>query len=61
MVNGQWAIGNVIEAGVATPGDGDSITAKADVYSQAIFIFQKIQRILIEACSSKKDVIRTGI
>ncbi|MEP6926996.1 MAG: RidA family protein [Ginsengibacter sp.] len=52
-------VGNIIEVAGTTSVDGDSITGKGDVYAQAVFIFQKIEKILITAGSSMKDVIRT--
>ena len=51
--------GNIIEVAGTTSVDGDSITGKGDMYAQAVFIFQKIEKILIEAGSNMKDVIRT--
>ena len=51
--------GNIIEVAGTTSVDGDIIHGKGDVYAQAIFIFQKIEKILIAAGSSMKDVIRT--
>ena len=51
--------GNIIEVAGTTSVDGDSITGKGDMYAQAVFIFQKIEKILLAAGSSMKDVIRT--
>lgn len=53
--------GNVIEVSGTTASDGENITGKGDVYAQAVFIFQKIEKILIEAGGSMKDVVRTRI
>lgn len=50
---------NVIEVSGTTAVEGDTIIGKGDVYQQAVFIFQKIEKILIEAGSSLKDVVRT--
>ena len=44
---------NIIEVAGTTSVDGDSITGKGDVYAKAIFILQKIEKILIAAGSSK--------
>ena len=52
-------VGNIIEVAGTTSVDGDSIAGKGDIYAQAIFIFQKIEKILIAAGSSMNDVIRT--
>jgi enamine deaminase RidA (YjgF/YER057c/UK114 family) len=52
-------VGNLIEVAGTTSVDGDLIAGKGDVYAQAIFIFDKIEKILITAGSSMKDVIRT--
>ena len=51
--------GNIIEVAGTTSVDGDSIRGKGDMYAQAVFIFQKIEKVLLEAGSSMKDVIRT--
>jgi enamine deaminase RidA (YjgF/YER057c/UK114 family) len=51
--------GNIIEVAGTTSIDGDLIIGKGDMYEQAVFIFQKIEKILIEAGSSMEDVIRT--
>ena len=52
-------VGNVIEVSGTIAVDGEIIIGKGDVYSQAVFIFQKIEKVLIEAGSSLKDVVRT--
>jgi enamine deaminase RidA (YjgF/YER057c/UK114 family) len=52
-------VGNVIEISGTTAVDGEEVIGKGDVYAQAVFIFQKIEKILQEAGSSMKDVIRT--
>lgn len=51
--------GNVVEISGTTAVDGEKIIGKGDVYAQAVFIFQKIEKVLQEAGSSMKDVIRT--
>lgn len=52
-------VGNVIEVSGTTAVDGEIIIGKGDVYAQAVFIFQKIEKVLIEAGGSLKDVVRT--
>ena len=52
-------VGNVIEVSGTTAVDGEIIIGKGDVYAQAVFIFQKIEKVLTEAGSSLKDVVRT--
>jgi enamine deaminase RidA (YjgF/YER057c/UK114 family) len=52
-------VGNVVEMSGTTAVDGAEIIGKGDVYAQAVFIFQKIEKVLQEAGSSMKDVIRT--
>jgi enamine deaminase RidA (YjgF/YER057c/UK114 family) len=52
-------VGNVVEISGTTAVDGAEIIGKGDVYAQAVFIFQKIEKVLQEAGSSMKDVIRT--
>ena len=51
--------GNVIEISGTTSVDGNVVVGKGDIYAQAVFIFQKIEKVLIEAGSSLKDVVRT--
>ncbi|MEO5649564.1 MAG: RidA family protein [Ginsengibacter sp.] len=52
-------VGNQVEISGTTAVDGDKIIGKGDVYAQAVFIFQKIEKVLQEAGSSMKDVVRT--
>ncbi len=52
-------VGNQVEISGTTAVDGDKIIGKGDVYAQAVFIFQKIEKALQEAGSSMKDVVRT--
>jgi|SRR5665213_3068199 len=52
-------VGNVIEVSGTTAVDGEIIIGKGDVHAQAVFIFQKIEKVLTEAGSSLKDVVRT--
>lgn len=52
-------IGNIIEVAGTTAMDGDVLIGKGDVYVQAKFILGKIEKVLIEAGSSLKDVVRT--
>ena len=51
--------GNLIEISGTTAVDGDTIIGKENVYEQAVFIFQKIEKVLVDAGSSLKDVVRT--
>ena len=52
-------VGNTVEVSGTTAVDGERVIGKGDVYAQAVFIFQKIEKILEEAGGSMKDVIRT--
>ena len=52
-------VGNIIEVSGTTAVEDGKVMGKDDVYKQAVFIFQKIERILMEAGSSLEDVIRT--
>ena len=52
-------VGNHIEISGTTAVEGDKVIGKGDVYAQAIFIFQKIEKVLLEAGSSMEDVVRT--
>ena len=51
--------GNFIEISGTTSVEGDMIIGKGDVYEQAVFIFKKIEKVLLEAGSSLQHVIRT--
>lgn len=51
--------GDVIEVSGTTATDGDKIIGKGDIYTQAVFIFQKIEKALQEAGGSLQDVTRT--
>lgn len=51
--------GNCIEVAGTTAMDGDELIGKGDLYAQTVFIFQKIEKVLIEAGASMNDVIRT--
>lgn len=52
-------IGNIIEVAGTTAMDGDVLIGKGDMYAQAKFILQKVEKILLQAGSSMKDVVRT--
>lgn len=52
-------VGNVIEISGTTASDGDTIVGKGNMYEQAFYIFQKIEKVLVEAGSSLSDVVRT--
>ena len=52
-------IGSIIEVAGTTATDNGEVIGKGDAYTQAYFIFQKIEHAL-EACgASMKDVVRT--
>src|SRR6186997_2235536 len=52
-------VGNIIEVAGTTAMDGDVLIGKGDMYAQAIFIFKKIERALLEAGAGLQDVVRT--
>jgi enamine deaminase RidA (YjgF/YER057c/UK114 family) len=52
-------VGNIIEVSGTTAVDGDTLIGKGDVYAQTRFIFQKIEKALIEAGGALTDVVRT--
>ena len=52
-------VGNIIEVAGTTAMDGDVLVGKGDVYAQAVFIFKKIEKALIEAGATLADVVRT--
>jgi enamine deaminase RidA (YjgF/YER057c/UK114 family) len=51
--------GHFIEISGTTAVEGDQIIGKGNIYEQAVFIFQKIEKVLTEAGSAMKDVVRT--
>ena len=52
-------VGNVIEVAGTTAMDGNVLVGEGDVYAQAKFIFEKIEKALQQLGSSLKDVVRT--
>lgn len=52
-------VGNIVEVSGTTAIDDHKIIGKGDIYAQAVFIFQKIEKALNEAGSGLKDVVRT--
>ena len=52
-------IGNIIEVSGTTATDGEEIVGIGNPYEQAIFIFKKIEKALLEAGASMDDVVRT--
>jgi len=52
-------IGNIIEVSGTTATDGEEIIGVGNAYKQAIFIFKKIEKALLQADASMKDVVRT--
>lgn len=54
-------VGNQIEVAGTTAVENGEIVGAGDVYAQTHCILQKIERVLIEAGASMKDVVRTRI
>ncbi len=52
-------IGNIVEVSGTAPVDGDKVIGIGDAYAQTKFCLQKIEKALIEAGASLKDVVRT--
>lgn len=52
-------VGNLVEISGTTAVDGKDIIGRGDVYSQAVFIFKKIESVLLEAGGDLQNVIRT--
>lgn len=52
-------VGNIIEVAGTTAVDGEEIIGVGNPYEQTRFIFQKIEKALIEAGAAMKDVVRT--
>lgn len=51
--------GNIIEVAGTTAMDGDVLIGKGDIYTQAVYVFKKIEAALKEAGASMNDVVRT--
>jgi len=52
-------LGNIVEVAGTTAMDGDELIGKGDIYRQAVFIFEKIEKALITAGAAMQDVVRT--
>ena len=53
-------LGNTIEvSGTVSADENGNVIGRDDAYQQTLFILQKIEKVLIEAGSSLKDVVRT--
>jgi enamine deaminase RidA (YjgF/YER057c/UK114 family) len=52
-------IGNIVEISGTAPVDDDKVISIGDAYAQTRFCLQKIEKALIEAGASLKDVVRT--
>ena len=52
-------VGNTIEVAGTTAMDGDILIGRGDMYVQATFIFEKIEKALEALGASMKDVVRT--
>ena len=52
---------HVFVSGTTATDDEGSLVGKEDAYKQASFILRKIERALVQAGSSLKDVVRTRI
>ena len=52
-------IGNIVEVSGTAPIDGDKVIGIGDAYAQTKFCLQKIEKALMEAGASLKDVVRT--
>ncbi|MBA2562780.1 MAG: RidA family protein [Chitinophagaceae bacterium] len=51
--------GNIIEVAGTTAMDAENVIGEGDVYEQAIFIFTKIEKVLLQLGSGLQDIIRT--
>lgn len=54
-------IGNQLEISGTVAADDNGVVGKGDVYEQTKFIFQKLEKVLIQAGYSLSDVVRTRL
>ncbi|MFD2514688.1 RidA family protein [Pontibacter locisalis] len=54
-------VGNTIEVAGTTATNGDETVGKGDAYEQTKYALQKIEKALVRAGASMKDVVRTRI
>jgi enamine deaminase RidA (YjgF/YER057c/UK114 family) len=52
-------VGNIIEVSGTTAVDGEKLIGDGDVYSQAKYIFKKIEKALNDAGANMENVVRT--
>jgi len=52
-------IENTIEVSGTTAADGENIVGEGDVYTQTVFVLNKIKLVLEQAGSKMEDVVRT--
>lgn len=52
-------VGNVVEVAGTTAMNGNELVGRGDMYAQAIYIFQKIEKALHEAGATLQHVVRT--
>ncbi len=53
-------VGNIIEVtGTVAVDENNQLVGKEDAYAQTKFIIEKIERVLLSAGSSLKDIVRT--
>jgi enamine deaminase RidA (YjgF/YER057c/UK114 family) len=52
-------VGNVVEVtGTVASGDDGNVVGKDDAYAQTKYIYQKIEKVLMRAGATMKDVVR---
>lgn len=52
-------VGSTVEVAGTTAVDGRDLVGEGNAYTQAMFIFRKIEAALVEAGASMRDVVRT--
>jgi enamine deaminase RidA (YjgF/YER057c/UK114 family) len=52
-------VGNIIEVAGTTAAIGDEIIGENDLYAQCMAIFEKVEKVLLEAGATMEDVVRT--
>ena len=54
-------VGDIIEVAGTTSMDGEKVIGEGNVYEQAMFIFSKIEKVLMQLDAGLHDVVRSAV